>query len=91
MNDGVIFTAHFNFTKLFKKTLYLSRFDRYRHMWHIRMDYAMLRRIERRIGDICYRNRIRAGARTHLRQRANMVCNMRAPTDAHKSAYNKGS
>lgn len=79
------------FTKLFKTTLDLSRFDRYRHTWNIRMDYAMFRHIERRIGDICYRNRIHAGARTHLRQRASMVCNMRAPTVAHKSACNKGS
>jgi len=41
------------------------------------MDYTTLQCIERRIGDICYRNRIRAGARTHLRQRARYGwCNM---------------
>lgn len=89
MNGDVIFTARF--TKLFKTTLDLSRFDRYRHTRDIRIDYAMFRYIERRIGDICYRNRIRTGARTHLRQQANMVCNMRAPTVTHKSACNKGS
>jgi len=71
--------ARFNFTKLLKR----------RYICHasiatgIVLTYVRITPCYDVSNDICYRNRIRAGVRTHLHQRANMMCNMRAPMQRH--------